>query len=447
MKKHGAGIRGGLRLGGLLVAFVLLGLGAGAQPGPPRPGGQTETNRVVEAHRGIDTAQVDVRYAQYFGYPDETEFAVAEYRVVFDRANKRVRIDRPGYTLICDGEDVLLVAEALPGRHLRMPMEDGFTYERLVEIFPDLANPPAPALVLLLAESPVGQLSAGQVDQFTRITPKHDVPKPSIYLSVPMQEGTAQLAIDKTTNRLSAMHMEVDPKLLAGSGLDAVRLHYDVAWSKVGEPVDDGVFELDVKQSHEFTTLAAFLSPNGGNAQPGQGGQGGVAAGNSLIGMPLPEVELDVLGTDEKVKLSELDKGVVILECFATWSKTSVLDLPALAEYRAWCEEKGHGVRVYGVVVGEQEQQMTKWMGALEKTAEKEVDVPILMDTSTEAVMAMRLPTVPRTMIVVDGRVVDVYGGVKPTYLEDLKEGTPGWLEKVEGEGEGLEEEGAEQEE
>lgn len=441
MKKHGACIRGRVSLGGLVVVVLLLGLGAGAQPGPP---GQTETDRVVEAHREIDTARVDVRYAQYFGYPDETEFAVAEYQVVFDRANKRVRIDRPGYTLVCDGEDVLLVAEALPGRHLRMPMEDSFTYERLVEIFPDLANPPAPALVLLLAESPVGQLSAGQADQFTRITPKHDVPRPAVYLSVPMQEGTAQLVVDKATNRLSSTHMEVDAKLLAGSGLDAVRLHYDVAWSKVGEPIDEGVFELDVKQSHEFTTLAAFLSPNGGNAQPGPGGQGGAAAGNSLVGMPLPEIELDLMGTDEKVKLSELDEGVVILECFATWSKTSVLDLPALAEYRAWCKEKGHDVRVYGVVVGEQEQQMVKWMEALEKTAKKEVDVPILMDTSTDAVMAMRLPTVPRTLIVVDGRVVDVYGGVKPTYLEDLKAGTPGWVEKVDAEGE--EEQGEEDE-
>lgn len=419
------------------MVVLLLGLGVSAQPGPPGPPGQTETDRVVQAHREIDTAQVDVRYAQYFSYPDETEFAIAEYRVVFDRSNQRVRIDRPGYTLICDGEDVLLVAEALPGRHMRMPMEDDFTYERLVEVFPDLANPPAPALVLLLAESPVGQLSAGQADQFTRIAPKHDVPKPSNYLSVPMQEGMAQLIVDKATNRLSSMHIEVDPKLLAGSGLNAVRLHYDVAWSKVGDPIDDEVFELDVKQSHEFTTLAAFLSPNGGNAQPGPGGQGGVEAGNSLVGMPLPEIELGVLGTDEKVKLSELDEGVVILECFATWSKTSVLDLPALAEYRAWCEEKGHGVRVYGVVVGEQEQQMTKWMEALEKTAKKKVDVPILMDTSTDAVMAMRLPTVPRTMIVVDGRVVDVYGGVKPTYLEDLKEGTPEWLKKVKTEEEG----------
>jgi thioredoxin-like negative regulator of GroEL len=70
-------------------------------------------------------------------------------------------------------------------------------------------------------------------------------------------------------------------------------------------------------------------------------------------------------------------------------------------------------------------------MEALEKTAKRKVDLPVLMDQSTEAVQAMKLPTVPRTLILVDGRIVDVYGGVKPTYLDDLKEGMPGWLEKV----------------
>ena len=55
----------------------------------------------------------------------------------------------------------------------------------------------------------------------------------------------------------------------------------------------------------------------------------------------------------------------------------------------------------------------------------------MLMDTSTEAAIALKLPTVPRTLIVVDGRIVDVYGGIKPTYLDDLKKGMPDWLEAV----------------
>lgn len=416
------------------ILLVLFGLSAVAQPTPPGP---TETDRVLQAHREIESAQIDVRFGQYFSYPDETEFAVAEYRLLFDRPGQRLRIDRPGYTLVCDGKDVLLTAEALPGRHLRMPLNNQFTYERFIEVFPDLGQPLPPALVLLTAESPVGQLSGGQAEQLTRVAPEHALPNPSTYLSLPVTQGSAQLVVDTASHHLASMLVQIDAQALAGSGLDAVRLHYDIKWSKLGEPIDDDQFDLDLKQSQEMTTLAAFLSPNGGNAQQnpgaGPGGQGGgVAEGATLIGMPLPDIELDVLGKDEKVKLSELDKGVVVLECFATWSKSSVLDLPALAQFKAWCTEKNHDVRVYGVAVGEQSEHMTKWMDALEKTAKKKVDLPILIDTTTEAAMAMKLPTVPRTLIVVDGRVVEVYGGLKPTYLDDLKEGLPGWLEKVE---------------
>mgnify|MGYP001826164334 CR=1 FL=1 len=411
------------------LCLVLFALGVDAQQHPP---GQTETDRIVEAHREIESAQIDVRFTQYFSYPDETEFAIANYRVVLDRQNKRVRIDRPGYTLVCDGTDILLVAEALPGRHLRMPMEGKFTYERLIEVFPDLAQPVPPALVMLLSESPIEQLSGGQTDQLSRVSADDALDKQTILLTLPIPQASAGLFFDSKSQLLQSMLAKIDSSQLAGSGLDAVRLQYEFKWSKVGEPIDDAEFELDLKQSHEFPSLAAFLSPNGGNAQPGPGGQGGgVAAGATLIGMPLPAIELDVLGSDKKVKLSELDEGVVILECFASWSKTSVLDLPALAEFKDWCIEKKHNVKLYAIAVGEQPEHMTMWMDALEKTAKRKVDLPVLMDTSTEAAQALKIPTVPRTLIVVDGRIVDVYGGVKPTYLDDLKAGMPGWLEKV----------------
>lgn len=426
-------IRAGRWLTGLLG--LLLCVSVQAQPEPP---GRTETDRVVQAYREIDLAQIDVRFTQYFSYPDETEFAIAAYRVLFDRESQRVRIDRPGYTLVCDGEDVLLTAEALPGRHLRLPLEGRFTYERLVEVFPDLAQPVAPALVMLMSPSPIEQLSGGQADQLTRTALDEALARQVIRYSLAAPLGQIDLTMDVKTMRLQSMLAQVDADQLVGSGLDAVRLRYDIKWSKIGKPMDDALFELDLKQSREMTTLAGFLSPNGGNAQPGPGGQGGgVAQGNTLIGMPLPEIELDVLGGEKKVKLSDLDQGVVILECFASWSKTSVLDLPALADFKAWCNEKNHEVEIYAVAVGEQPEQMAKWLDALEKTAKRKVELPVLLDTATNAAIAMKLPTVPRTLIVVDGRVVAVFGGVKPTYLDDLKEGMPSWLEKVKKEAKG----------
>jgi len=413
------------------VCLMLLSFCAAAQPNPP---GQTATDRVIEAHRDVQSAVVKVRFGVYYSRTDETEFVTTEYRLVFDRQTKRLRIDRPGYTMISDGQDLLLVADAMPGRHLRMPLDGELTYERLIEVFSDLANPTPPALVYLFSENPVTHFAAPETGGPSPLAPND---KGQTRLEFPMPQGSHTQRFAGRSHLLEEVLIDLK---VQQQDLEAVRFHYAFDWSAIGEPVDEDAFELDLKQSHEFTTLAAFLSPSGGNAQhnpganpgAGPGGQGGgVAEGNTLVGMPLPELELDVLGSDKKIKLSELDAGVVILECFATWSKASTLDLPALAEFKDWCKEKDHAVQIFGVAVGEQREHMTKWLGALEKTAEREIDLSILMDTSTEAAMAMKLPTVPRTLIVVDGRVVDVFGGVKPSYLEDLKEGTPGWLSKV----------------
>lgn len=411
------------------AGLMLLAIGAVAQPAPPGP---TQTDRVIQVHREVASAVVEVRYGVYFTRIDETEFVTSEYRITFDRPSNRLRIDRPGYTLVSDGTDILLVAEALPGRHLRMPLDGALTYDRLVGVFPDLANPTAPALLYLFDDDPVAQFAEGQVKNASQL---HPAQTDQIHLAYPLSQGRHTQRFNGESRLIEQVLIDLDVKR---QDLEAARFHYAFDWSQVDEPIADAEFVLDLKQSQEMTTLAAFLSPNGGNAQQnpgGPGGQGGGgAAGNTLIGMPLPEIELNVLGSDEKVKLSELDKGVVILEFFATWSKTSVLDLPALAEFKSWCKENKHEVRVYGIAVGDQPDYLTKWIEALEKTAKKEVALPMLMDTSIKAAEAMKLPTVPRTLIVVDGRVVDVYGGVKPTYLDDLKEGMPGWLEKVKAE-------------
>lgn len=416
------GVVGRLAIG---LCLVLSSLSALAQPAPPGQKAQAKVDRVIEAHRAVQSATVQASYGLYFARPDETEFVTSRYRIVFDRPTKRVRIDRPGYTLISDGKQIYLVADALPGRHLRVPLTGELTYESLVAVFPDLADPTPPVLVYLLSEDPVAKFVVAEAGAPSALPPTDQ----QTHLDFPLAQGSHKHSFQKRSLLMDEMLVHLS---LGQPDLTAVRFHYAFEWSAIDQPVDDTEFELDLKQSHEFTTLAAFLSPNGGNAQAGPGGQGGgVAAGNSLVGMPLPEIELEQLGSDKKVKLSELDEGVVILECFATWSKTSVLDLPALAEFKAWCEENKHEVQTYAVAVGEQAEHMTKWMDALEKTAKKEIDLPVLLDTSTEAAVAMKLPTVPRTMIVVDGRVVDVYGGVKPTYLDDLKKGMPQWLEKV----------------
>ncbi|MFN3168838.1 MAG: TlpA family protein disulfide reductase [Phycisphaeraceae bacterium] len=420
-----------------LALCLLASARAHAQPRPPGNAPASASDRVVQAHREIASARVEVRYVPYFSYPGETEFVVMNYHVAFDRKANRLRVERPGYTLVCDGKDLLLLADDLPGRHLRRPMDGGLTYEKILEVFADLNDPMPPAVILLLADEPMGWLSGGATTTAARRVPDDAGNDTRTHLRLAMPVGEVRLACDARSRLLDEMTVVIDRQQLAGTDLQDLRFHYGLQWSSVNQPIDDKQFELDLEGSQEMSTLAQFLAPPNvpGNAGPGGAdGPGGNAAGGggTLLGLTLPDMELDVLGEDEPVNLSELDKGVVIVEFFATWTRPSVLDLPALADYKAWCKEKEHSVSVYTVAVGEEPEAMTKWLDALEKTAEKQIDLPVLMDTSTEAAMALKLPTVPRTLVVVDGKIVEVFGGVKPTFLEDLKKATPGWLEKVE---------------
>ena len=404
------------------------------RPGTPRP---TVAEAVIRAHREIGSAVIDVRFTPYFTYPDETEFITSAYRVVLDRQAKRLRVDRPGYTLICDGTDVLLVADELPGRHLRIPLNGPLTYKRLVEVFPDLHDPMPPALILLLADEPMAWLSDEVSDDATPFVPKHQGDRRTRGMRFNVGFGEAELLHNAKTKHLADLRVEVDRQQLVGSGLDAVQFHYSVKWSKVDEPIDAKVFELDLKGSAEMTTLAQFLTPSGPGNGPGGGPGNAGGGGGSLVGQPLPTSNSACLEARKRTTRSSCR-----IWTKAWWSLSFSRAGPGRAcwtcragrLFKAWAEEQEHAVSVYAVAVGETPESIGRWLEALEKTAGREVDVPILLDSATDAAMALKLPTVPRTLIAVDGNIVEVFGGMKPEFLDDLKKGLPGWLEKVEAE-------------
>lgn len=426
---------------------------AANQPAPQQPAATdpVPSDPVARSHAAIESGRLDVRFTTFYCYPDETEFLSAEYRVILDRPTKRLRIDRPGFTVICDGQHVLVLAQALPGRHLKMPLNGELTYERLVAMVPDLENPTAPGLILLLAESPIALLSDGLATQVSPVAdPDAQGEQATGRYALPMQLGRCELRCEPESGLVQQALIAVDSKHLVQAPVDAVRFYYEMTWSDVGRPVDPSLFTPDLRRSQETTTLAQFLG-QGSGAQPGggqaaAGGQAGAGSGNAppavapganagptLIGMPLPEFDLAQLGKENTVNLFDQNKGVVVVEFFASWTKASTLDLPALVDYQDWCEENDYPVKVYAVAVGESQATMGPWIEALNKTSNKQIDLPVLLDSQMQAGMAMKLPTLPRTIVAVNGRVVEVYGGIKPSFLEDLKNATPSWSAKAKG--------------
>ncbi len=407
-----------------LLAALLLPAPAVAAPGE----GDPLPDRVVQAHRDLERAHVVADYTIYFSYPDETEFVSTHYEVWLDRTTDRLRINRPGFTLVCDGQTVFLRSERIPGRHLEAPLADGLSYDALVRLVPDVNDPVPPALALLLADTPMMWLSAGHAPAADALKPRDDDPAARPRLRLPTQLGDLTFSCDPATLLLDDVVLVADDKQLDGSGLVDARFHYGLTVLPAEEPFDDGLFTFDTRQSQAVGTMAELLAPpRNPNAQ-----QGGPNA-PTLIDLTLPEVELAVLDADETLDLSTLDEGVVVLEFFATWSRPSLTDLGDLVAYQDWADEEGHDVRVFAVNVLEKSKQVREWIALLSEQTGVDYDLPVLLDVTGQAAMTLGLPTVPRTVVFVDGRIVTVFGGVKPEFGQMLRDATPGWL----GEGEG----------
>lgn len=410
------------------LAAALLTAPAVCAPGD----GDPLPDRVLQAHRDLDRAHIVADYTIYFSYPDETEFVSTHYEVWLDRATRRLRIDRPGFTLICDGQTVYLRSERIPGRHLEVPLADGLTYDALVRLVPDVNDPVPPALTMLLADTPMMWLSAGHAPSADALKPRDDDPAARPRLRLPTQLGDLTFSCESGTLLLDDVVLVADDKQLEGSGLVDARFHYGLAIEPSAEPYADAVFEFETDNSQAVGTMAELLAPPRNPNAP----QGNNPGGQTLIDVTLPDVELAVLDGDEPINLSTLDEGVVILEFFATWTRPSLTDLGDLVAYQDWAEEEGHDIRVFAVNVLEKSKQVREWLALLSEQTGVEYDLPVLLDVNGQAAMTLGLPTVPRTVIFVDGRIVSVFGGIKPGFGQALRDATPGWL------GEGNEAEG-----
>ncbi|MFI4862093.1 MAG: TlpA family protein disulfide reductase [Phycisphaerales bacterium JB063] len=421
-----------------LSAPLLCGLLAASMPAPARqaapadPDGLSLTDRVIQAHRDLPRVHLSVRYTLYFSFPEETELVTTEYRVWFDRDAKLLRIERPGFTLVCDGFTVFLTSDAVPGRHLEAPLDEDLTYDALVALVPDVDDPVPPALTLLLADEPIAWLSGGAAVTADTLKPRDDDPAARPRFRLPARLGEMTVSATPGTLLLEDVVQIADRQQLQGSGLDDARWHHHYRYEMPDEPFAPDLFTLETEPgSQAVETMAQLLAPP---SNPGNNGGGGP----TLLGRSLPEIMLDPLGDGDPVDLSELEGDLVILEFFATWTRPSLTDLGDLQAYRDWAEEEGHDVGVYTVAVLEKSKDVRAFFERLTELTGIEYDLPVLMDVTGEAAIELGLPALPRTVVMRDGEIIDVLGGRKPEFLQLLQDRTAGWLglpeDAVEGE-------------
>ena len=244
-----------------LLATALL-TGPSALAAPVDGDQATLPDRAEQAHQDIERAHVRTTYTIYYSYPDETEFVGTEYAFWLDRPNQRLRIERPGFTLVCDGQTVYLRSAAIPDKHLEVPLgEEGLTYSELVDLVPDVNEPVPPALALLLADEPMAWLSAGHAPAAQHLKPRTDDPLARPRLRLPTQMGDITLWLTPETLLLQDAVLVADAKHLVGGPLTDARFHYHTTIEPVEHPFDESLFTFDTADSDPASTMAQLLAP------------------------------------------------------------------------------------------------------------------------------------------------------------------------------------------
>lgn len=406
-------------LAGSLAAMTLA---PSAQAEPSQPDGLSVPDRVIQAYRDLDRVHIAAQYTFYASFPEETEFVTTRYAIWLDRDAQRLRIERPGFTLVCDGWTVFLQSDAIPDKHLAAPLDEDLTYDALVSLVPDVDEPVPPALILLLSDEPIAWLSDGLALTADALKPHEHDPAARPRFRLPGPQGEMTYSVSPGSMLLEDVVQIADPKQLQGSGLDDARWHYHFDLDAHDEPFDEDIFTLETAEdSKAVETMAELLAPP---SNPNAGGGGGP----TLLGQGLPDLALDPLGDGDPIDLSDLEGDLVILEFFATWTRPSLTDLGDLQAYRDWAEEEELDIGVYTVAVMEKSSDMRDYFDRLSQQTGIEYDLPVLMDVTGEAAIELGLPALPRTVIMRDGQIVDVLGGRKPDFLQTLQDRTAEWM-------------------
>lgn len=376
---------------GLLAGFVA-NSPASADTGPAR----TAIEEVSKAYRNAPTL-TDTITLDLDG--DQTML-----RLRFDKDNKRVQFDVPGFAvMVIDGE-LLVTSEAASNKYMKADI-DGTITNTLVSVFGSPESIPfhfvmrenlgvdayLNALTLGFLQNPEisGFIRAGGADQDDHVLMLSD------------GHGDARVYIDPATNLIRKVHTELPP--VSGMG---------------GENVEV-VVTTDPVLAEDLSEPIAF---DPGNRQQ-------VDSPDKLVprmieaGDPAPDFSLPNMDGEE-VSLSSLRGNLIVIDFWATWCVPCIRALPEVERFAAWVAEEGLPVKVYAVNVMEHRGNTLEERKEIagEFWQERGFELENLMDYDDAFINELGINSIPTTLIIDgQGKVYDVHVGYSPQMFDMLK--------------------------
>jgi peroxiredoxin len=324
--------------------------------------------------------------------------------LTFDGTSDKLKLEHPNGTVVVQDGTLRATLTDADGYYIETAMPE-LSYDALTQAVPAIGQPQMLNLVLLLADDPASAL-AGQPASFTTADDATKV--------LDTAAGTWRIRLNNEELATTAIF-----EMKAGQmGPNAAEISYDYTLATGEKALARDSFALDTtgrQKVDSFQGLVAALQSGG----PAGGGGAGAAAqgggGSPLVGNDAPDFTLARLEGDEKVKLSDLDDRVVVLDFWATWCPPCVEGLPEVQAVHDWAKQENKPVEVFAVNLREQPGQVRNFLDR------HDLDLPVLMDTEGKVAESYGVEAIPTTIVIAYGKVAEVHVGLTPNLQSALK--------------------------
>lgn len=380
--------------------------------------GETLLDQVRKAYQDIQAYDTTVTFRTEQQTGRWLSIQQTWYRIVFDRPGSRLMIDKPEFVMVVADDSVRLVSEQLPGRFLDAAKPPQLTLSSLVTEVSMLEKPVLIDLALLIEPDPIDLITNGGTSLATPLGIDPDDPEQRQRLQIGTPEGELTMYFDSKTLLLDEAVFDLNVQAAAPE--DFARLVYEFAYPDEVE-VEDQTFELETQgllAADHFKQLMTMrgATPGAAGGVAGSGGGPGVSATEQQQVREAPDIDTVWIKTAKgellKFKLDEVKQPIVVLHFWATWLPQAYKSIPVIESLRTWARENKLPVEILTLNAGDQAQEVRRFLRIEER------DVPVVLDRDFKISEAYGANTLPLTVFIIDGQIVEVLNG----YADNMNE-------------------------
>lgn len=373
--------------------------------------GSTLLDQVKQAYQNVQQYDCKVIFKTEQKLGRWTNTQQTWLRTVFDRPGSRVMIDKPEFILVVVDDSIRLTSDQLAGRFLDAARPEKLTLTALITEVNMLAKPILIDMAFLLEDDPIDLLTSGGTSLATPLGVDPQDPQKRPRLQVGTAEGELTMYFDPKTLLLDQAIFDLN---FQGTGPgDYARLVYDYEYAEQVE-ITDELFELKTDGLVAADNFQQMVSMQGLASGPSAQGTGSamqqqeVRKAPPIKGVWVSDKQAELVRFD----LKEVEEPIIVLHFWATWLPTAYKSIPAIESLRNWVDENKLPVQVLTVNAGDQLQEVQRFMRVEER------DVPVVLDRDYKISESYGANTLPLTVFIVEGEIVEVLNG----YADNMDE-------------------------